>query len=158
METINDMAQQRYGATIPNIFRYPWRDGDVPNTAGNISEHEAGHWVFKLKSKYKPIVYDENDLLISESSIFHSGCRAQAQIWIVLYDQKTRKGAMIFFDQVKKLGPGKRFASFAQVPTPEIFNTPQNAQLLQQFSQVFMKEKTLDDERPELPFGRYFSH
>jgi hypothetical protein len=90
------------------LLKNPIKDGDVPNSKGNIYDVYPGHWAIRAWSKQRPgiVAADAHTILVSASD-FYSGCYARAMITPFIYDNIGNTGVSFFLGNVQKLRDGE---------------------------------------------------
>jgi hypothetical protein len=86
-----------------------FKNGDNPNSEGNIFDGFAGHIAVKATSKAQPSIIDGRKEEILDSNEFRSGDYARASITPYAYDVNGNKGVGFFIGNIQKMKSGEPF-------------------------------------------------
>jgi len=95
------------GGPIPQgIRRSPIKDGDLPNSNGNV--FFAGYYSAGTTSNFQPGVVDHNVQPIINQGEFYAGCYARAKVHAYWYDVDGNKGIGFSIGNIQKTRDGER--------------------------------------------------
>jgi hypothetical protein len=118
---INDVktrvSQTVYGGKpIPTAVQTnPMKDGDVPNTMGNV--YHEGFYTLTATTKRKPDVFharkdaDGRFVPITDAAELYAGCVCRAKVRAFWWDISTKRGISLNFSGVIKICDADPFAS-----------------------------------------------
>jgi len=108
-KAVSDLVNRVYPdkSKRPGNFRSPFRDGDLPNSMGNIFAGHPGNVVVRAWTKEKPGLVDEDTNDIIERSQFYSGCYARATVTPFIYNNSGNTGVSFFLNNIQKLRNGE---------------------------------------------------
>lgn len=106
---INGVAAEKWGKIVPPSFRKAIKDGDLPNSNGNIYDGFENHFVIRAWSYNRPQIIDSRKNVIDSSREFYSGCYARASIVAFPYNNTGNCGVGFFLNNIQKLADGEKF-------------------------------------------------
>jgi len=91
----------------PAGFRWPWKDGD--KTADK--EGNAGHWLIKASSQFRPGVVDRQRAPIAETdNVVYSGCYLRAELSAKAYVMGVDAGITLYLQNIQFMRDGDAFS------------------------------------------------
>lgn len=105
---------------LPPKFKWPWKDGDEPNSEGNIFDGYPGNWVINAATgpERQPGVVGPRPLVPGgelprlDQNEFYSGCYANVWVTPFVYNNKS-KGVSFFLGNIQKIRDGEPFGAFS---------------------------------------------
>jgi hypothetical protein len=105
---------------LPDKFKWPWKDGDKPNSEGNTFDGYPGCWVINATTgeDRQPGVVGPRPLVPGGElprlgrNEFYSGCYARVKITPFAYNNKG-KGISFFLGNIQKIRDGEPFGAFS---------------------------------------------
>ena len=98
-------------------LRNPVKDGDVPNSMGNIPNGYAGCWVVSCSSNYAPGLVNQQAKKVLDASMFYPGCYVYAQVNAYSYANSGNVGVSFGLSALQFVRDGEKLAGAA--PNPE---------------------------------------
>ena len=112
-EVIN-RAFGHLNAAQQKALRRGIRDGDAPNSKGNVFEGFPGHYVINVKSQYKPGTVDEKVQPVLDAKKFYAGCKVIAQLIAYDYDVDGNTGVAFGLQNIQFVGDGAKLGNASQ--------------------------------------------
>jgi hypothetical protein len=119
------LVRQVLAATVPNgpiPAKLGIRDGDLPNSNGNIATGFPGNWVVGCEGNHPVGLYTAGAQKTLDEKLFYSGCWAIAQVNAFWFDVDNSRGvsfglgAVQFHHDDERLTAGAPAPAFSAVP------------------------------------------
>lgn len=100
-------------------LKSPFRDGDKPNSMGNIPAGFAGHTAVNVSSNYPPGMVDQHAKRIIDGSRFYSGCYVLAEVNAYTYSANGNVGVSFGLNAIQFVRDGEKLGGDGSGGNPE---------------------------------------
>ena len=129
MEALTAMAKAAMtealgGKPKPPGFKVGIKDGDQPNSMGNIPDGYAGCWVVPCSTNRPVGMVDAQVQRVLDESVFYPGCFVVAQVNCFSYNTGTNQGVAFGIANIQFAGDGERLGGAAPDPSEAFTAVP----------------------------------
>jgi hypothetical protein len=107
------VALAYFKGKLPANFKNPFKNGDLPNSQGNVFDGFPGHTVVNAWTgeDSPPKIVDQNVKKIIDRAEFKSGDYAHAKVTPFAYNTQGNTGVSFFLGNIQKIKTGEPFGA-----------------------------------------------